>query len=135
MLHHRLTDYYDHLARTHTTSETRWSHNDLVIWFVIGARCEMDMGGFHSVFDQFLQSDDLDFLIDALRALDEPELADAFDRIRTVLHEVDFYGREVDCYELPPATLKKLKDEEAVIRRGDRLWELDDKLTKLLPLN
>lgn len=135
MLRDRLTDYYDHLARTHATNEARWSHNDLVIWFVISTRCEMDMEGFESVFDQLLQKDDLDFLIDALRELDEPALADAFDQARTVLREADFYGRQLECHQLPPAVRSKLKKLEAVIRRGGRLWELDDKLTKLLPLN
>jgi hypothetical protein len=109
----RIVTYFEELIQRNYKNPPR----DYLIYLVVGVRCQMDMGGIQSIFDQLLRDKlTIDFFITGLRQLDEPWLADAFTRAAA--------QRRV--------ALRESIGEE--IRQSNRLWELDEKLcTRIAP--
>lgn len=134
-----LADYYQELVeRTNCHPSGRpvdLSQNDRIIYYVISTRCEMDMNGFDSVFDQLLTEDELQFLIEALVELKSPVLANLFERARSRLKAAGFFDDEAtmvsDLETLDGRGL--LDDVEASLRENNTLWEMDEKLVRLIP--
>ena len=100
-----------------------------IVWYVVVARCEKDMNGFESVFEQGLTSPELAFLIESLRNLDEENLAEEFALVFKLLQQEHFYDYR-NCNMLSETA----KEQIAAIggRVGDRLWDFDEKLVALL---
>jgi len=134
-----LVEYYDQIIeRCNETENARpdgLSHNDRIIFYVISVRCEIDINGLESVFDQLLSERELSFLIDALNELENPGLAKIFSEAHTRLKESGFYtDTEKSVSDLTPESESGLLDDlEERLQKNDELWELDEKLSSMMP--
>ena len=112
----------------------QFSETDRMIWYIVSTRCELDMEGFHSVFEQLLTEQELLFLITSLGRLREPNLASAFQRAHESLSRVGFFGRPgARCDAFGPELLEELSEIEAFLQSKQAMWALDAKLARLLP--
>jgi hypothetical protein len=100
-----------------------------VVFFVVVARCEIDMAGFLSVFEQALDHEEVLILITGLRKLDAQVLAEEFSTALTLLETAGFYP-DRDSRKLSSSARDQVADIQG--RIGDRLWDLDAKLVALL---
>lgn len=102
---------------------------DKVVYYVVATRCEIDINGFSSIYEQGLNSHELALLVDGLNKLDEMDLARQFASGLQLLQSEGFYTH-MNWDQVPAA----VKVEIGVIgeRVGDRLWSLDEKLASLL---
>jgi hypothetical protein len=108
--------------------------HDQIIFYVISTRCEMDMNGFESVFDQMLDEDELVLLIGALQELEVPELAQSFEKAHARLRAAGFFDDDsMMVSDLDNGGEGFLEDIEEEIRNHDPLWLLDDRLAELIP--
>ena len=108
---------------------------DRAIFYLLSIRCEIDINGFDSVFQQLLTEDELLFCIDVLERLEFNTLADAFRQAHSILRDNGFYGDDskmVHEYELLDGSGILDKVEQSVADDGG-LWMLDDKLIELIP--
>ena len=93
-----------------------------LVFYVVAARCQIDIGGFTSLWDSF-SADELDFLVNGLRRVGENVVVNALNTATKQLNE----ARSV-------TERGKLKDSLEGIGQqvSSRLWELDEKLTALI---
>ena len=127
----RIADHFDELVRK-TPGGPPWSHGDEVVWHVVSTRCEIDMNGFASVFEQCLDRNDVAFLITAFEELEEPDLARAFAAAQSLLFDAGFDAMRMNCADLPADVQERLSAIGASIVKGNRLWGIDGKLVRLL---
>ena len=114
----------------HTRMHER-SFAEQVIYYLVIARCEKDTSNFISIFEQGLTKKELEILIEGLREIDEPILAHEFTRALALLNREGFYpGLDKELSAAAEAEIEDISD-----RIGDRLWDLDEKLTTLLNAN
>ncbi len=107
--------------------------HDQIIYYVVSTRCEMDMNGFDSVFDQLLTENELGLLVEALNDLRLPQLAASFDDARSRLRNAGFFDDDsIMVSDLENDEIEFLADIEEVIRSNDSLWNLDDRLAALI---
>jgi hypothetical protein len=136
----KLADYYESLIeRVNADPSGRPLHlpkHDRIIYYIISTRCEMDMNGFDSVFDQLLSEEELAFLIEALKELDASRLAELFELAQSRLESAGFFAEEsLMVLDLEGEGDKGLLDDiEEAIRDNDALWELDNRLVQLIPM-
>ena len=110
--------------------------HDQIIFYVISTRCEMDMNGFDSIFDQLLTEHELRLLIDALHELGADELAESFRQAHARLEDAGFFADDsMTVSDLDNDKSGFLDDIEADIREHDSLWDLDERLVELIPTN
>jgi hypothetical protein len=108
---------------------------DRAIFHLICIRCEIDINGFESVFDQLLTEDDLLFSIEALAKIESYELAGSFRQVHIQLRSIGFYEDptiSLDEHRLPDGS-GMLDKYEATIVKDQELWEIDAKLLELIP--
>lgn len=103
-----------------------------VVYYVVATRCLIDIDGFASVFEQDLDPLELGVLINGLRQIGESDLAGEFQRGFQLLTDDGFYSH-MNWLKVS----RGVKDEiDAIGKRvGDRMWDLDGKLTALLDWN
>jgi hypothetical protein len=107
------------------------TYAEQVVFFVVVARCEIDMAGFLSVFEQALDHEEVLTLIAGLRKLDAQGLAEEFSTALALLETADFYP-DRDSRKLSSSARDQVADIKG--RIGDRMWDLDAKLVELLNL-
>ncbi|HUG70603.1 MAG TPA: hypothetical protein VMM76_22835 [Pirellulaceae bacterium] len=134
----QVAEYFEALIercnRDPSARPTNLPKNDQIVYYVISTRCEMDINGFDSVFDQLLTEPELQFLIDSLNELGALRLADLFHRAHSRLQHAGFFDDESTLVEdLDQGDTEFLHDIEEEIRNNDSLWELDDRLAELIP--
>jgi hypothetical protein len=113
---------------------TALPQNDQYIFYVISTRCEMDINGFESVFDQLLEESEISVLINAFNELGCTTLAEAFSTARSRLAGAGFFDdEEMMVIDLATDEGGFLDDIEETVRNSNLLWELDDSLAELLP--
>jgi hypothetical protein len=100
-----------------------------IVYHVVATRCESDINGFASVYEQDLKPAELEVLINGLQRIGEAELAAEFRRGYEALESDGFY-RHMNWKKLSPAV--KAEIDEIGKRVGPRLWDLDEKLAALL---
>ncbi len=107
---------------------------DRVIYLVMVIRCDMDQNGFSSLIQQSLSLDDLRFVVDAFERLEEKELAVEF---QLVLEATVTSGYELNkCgYQIDDPLWDQLEAIGERIREIGRLWSIDEKLLKLIPVD
>ena len=66
-------------------------HQERVVFFIVATRCEIDMEGFASVFEQALSQTELAILIAGLQGIGEQELSAEFARGLEMLVEAGYY--------------------------------------------
>src|SRR6476469_7410676 len=87
----RIIDEFDRLiALGHETVLTR-PYAERVVYYVVVARCEKDMEGFSSIYEQALTATEMGVLVDGLRQLGEPRLASEFANGLEALTSDGFY--------------------------------------------
>jgi hypothetical protein len=133
-----LAEYYESLIQRCDSSgrPNGLPHHDRVIYYIISVRCEMDINGFESVFDQLLTEEELLFLIDALREVDAIKLAEMFALAHSRLKSAGFFkdGSMMVCESGDADSDRGLLDEiEDKLREHEELWELDERLVALIP--
>lgn len=133
-----IADYYATVVQRCDSSgrPNALPHHDRVIYYIVSTRCEMDMNGFESVFDQFLTEEELLFLIQSLRELGAMKLAESFTRAHARLNSAGFFnGEPMMIGELDEGESGAgfLDDIEAELREQEELWDLDARLVALIP--
>ncbi len=108
---------------------------DRAIFHLLSIRCQIDINGFDSVFDQLLTEDELLFSIGVLEQLEFTALATAFRKAHSILHDRGFYNQHsgnVHENKLPDGSGILAAIEQTVADDGG-LWMIDDKLIELIP--
>jgi hypothetical protein len=136
----KLAEYFDSVIercnRDPSGRPINLPKHDQIIYYVISTRCEMDMNGFDSVFDQLLTENELCLLIEALNELGAPQLAGSFDQARARLRNAGFFAEDsLMVSDLDQDETGFLDDIEDDIRNNDSLWDLDERLAALIPTN
>ena len=124
----QICDLFNHLVTLGRKVVLGLPSAERVVGLVVIARCEKDMNGFASVFEQAFEAAEVDALIDGLRKLDEDNLADEFALGHELLNRHGFYDHR---------DLKRIAGAEELLDQmeeniGDRLWDLDVKMVALL---
>jgi hypothetical protein len=100
-----------------------------IVYYVVATRCEIDIDGFASVYEQALDAAEIKALIDGLERIGEAELAAEFRRGFELLESDGFYIH-MNWNKVAPGVRA---DIDAIGERvGPRLWDLDEKLAALL---
>jgi hypothetical protein len=125
----RVSRCFDAVSKPGHAKICKQSFAEQVVFFVVVARCEKDMNGFSSIFEQALDGDGMKTLIQGLDAMSEPELAGIFRQIFEAIQADGFYeGLNWKCVSNSSKTLIDLAEDKI----GERLWELDEKMATLL---
>jgi hypothetical protein len=103
-----------------------------VVYYVVATRCEIDIDGFASVYEQNLNPAEISILVDGLNRMGESEIAAEFRRGFELLNRIGFFDHM--NWNLVSDSIKA--EIDAIGERiGDRLWGLDEKLAALLDEN
>ncbi len=125
----RISEVYDSFVKAGPDRLMNRSKAEQLVWFVVLARCEKDMNGFSSVFEQALDENGMRVLTSGLHSIFEPELADAFSQAFQALRLDGFYEHLI--WNRVSDASKRLIDE-IEDRVGERLWDLDEKMAAML---
>lgn len=125
----RVAKEFEQLVALGPSGIAKRSSRDRFIYYVVAARCSIDIGGFPSVYEQLLSAADLATIIDGLNQIAENDLASEFRRGFELLDTDGFYA-----HRNWQKVSDSVKTEINAIgeRIGDRLWDLDEKLAALL---
>lgn len=99
------------------------------IYFIVATRCEIDMEGFQSVYEQAFTLRELKILIEGLLSIGEPSLAEEFASGLALVEKDGFYSHL--NWNRVSVTVKT-RITEIGNRIGDQLWDLDEKLVAIL---
>lgn len=129
----RIAAYFEQLIQR----DYKAPPTDYLIYLVVSVRCQMDMGGIGSAFDQLLRDEStLIFFLNGLRQLDELALVTAFSHAHARLKTAGYFDNpDLEVFDLEEEDDEDmfLQDIAEEIREHNRLWELDEKLCGLLP--
>jgi hypothetical protein len=87
-----IVEEFDRLAALGRTGVARRPAAERVVYYVVATRCEIDIDGFSSVYEQDLNAEELATLVDGLNQIDEKELAREFRLGFDLLKADGFYG-------------------------------------------
>jgi hypothetical protein len=125
----RIVEQFDRLVALGRIGVAQRPAAERIIYYIVATRCEIDIDGFVSVYEQDLNPAELAILVDGLTQIGETELAGEFHRGFVLLKQHGFY--EHMNWNKVSESVKA--DIEAIGERvGDRLWALDQKLAALL---
>lgn len=125
----RIAEEFDRLNALSPSRLAKRSVAEQVVRHVVATRCEIDMGGFASVYEQLLARAEFEVLIAGLERMREKRLATQFRRGVALLEADGFY----DHKDWKKVSAKVRKQIDAIGERvGSRLWDVDGKLAKLL---
>ena len=125
----RIAEAFDRLVRLGRDGVSKRPASERIIYYVVATRCEIDIDGFSSVYEQHLNPAEIGTLIDGLNQIGEKDLADEFCRGFELLKR-DGYYEHMNWNNVSNAAKSEI--ELIGTRVGDRLWALDDKLATLL---
>ncbi len=125
----RIVHEFDRLVAIGQERIPERSYAEQVVYFIVATRCEIDMEGFESVFEQAFKTAELKILIDGLRMLDESHLAAEFEYGLELLKQDGFY-EHLNWKKV--SALTKQRIAESGKRIGNQLWTLDEKLVAFL---
>jgi hypothetical protein len=125
----RIIEEFDRLVALGPSGLAKRPIPERIVFYVVATRCETDINGFASVYQQGLDPTELAILVDGLEQIGENELASEFRRGFELL-KLNGYYDHMNWNKL----LDSARVEIEVIgkRVGDRLWDLDAKLAALL---
>ena len=113
-----------------------FSEPEKIVWSVVCVRCEMDINGFASVFEQLISRDELTEFIGYLKQIGLDELSAYFQQIANILEEHSFYNESGHarkmCFELPPEVVEIIDQIEDKVIEENELWGVDPTLCRLL---
>ena len=125
----RIIEEFDRLIKLGRAKISSRPYAEQVLFLVVVSRCEADMAGFSSVFNQALTHSELRILIDGFRQLGKEKLALEFERGLNALEKEGFY-KHLNWNKVQQSTRDLI--EEIGDRVGSELWDLDEKLVELL---
>jgi hypothetical protein len=125
----RIVEEFDRLVALGRDGVATRSLAERIVYYVVATRCEIDIDGFASVYEQDLNPAELEVLINGLRGIGEGELAAEFRRGFEALESDGFYAH-LNWNKVSPDV--KAEIDAIGERVGPRLWELDEKLAALL---
>lgn len=100
-----------------------------IVYYVVATRCEIDVNGFASVYEQGLSPAELEVLISGLERMGAADVAASMRRGLGLLKADGFYGH-MNWTKVSPHV--KAGIDVIGERVGSRLWDLDEKLAALL---
>lgn len=125
----RIVEVFDRLVALGRSGVATRPVAERVVYYIVATRCEIDIDGFASVYEQDLSSLELEILIDGLHRIDEEALASEFHRGLTIVTADGFY-EHLNWNKVSPPVKNEI---DAIGERiGARLWELDEKLVAFL---
>jgi hypothetical protein len=125
----RIIEEFDRLIALGHEKVFSRPYEEQIVYVVVLARCEADMEGFSSVYEQAFTADEMRILIDGLQRLGEQRLASEF--------EHGFEALQKDGFWQHRNWNRVSKDTKEVIKQigkhiDQELWGLDEKLVALL---
>jgi hypothetical protein len=124
----QLTDDYANLPE--------FTHAERAIWYVVSIRCEIDMEGFGSLYEQAFQRAELVESVNYFRDVELDEIASAFEEVIALLDGINFWHESgwagVDWGNFPSEFQNKLDAIGNKVKAGRKLWKVDDKLLEML---
>ncbi len=125
----RIINEFDRLIALGHEKVHAQRYAERVVYYVVVARCEADMEGFSSTYEQALTADEMGVLVDGLQHLGEPRLAKEFASGLEALRTDGFYTH-LNWNRVSDRV--KARIEEIGRSIGSELWRLDEKLVALL---
>jgi hypothetical protein len=125
----RIVEEFDRLVALGRDGVAKRPLAERIVYYVVATRCEIDINGFASVYEQDLSPAELEVLIHGLQRIGEAELAAEFRRGFESLDSDGFYGH-MNWNKVSPTV--KAEIDAIGERVGPRLWDLDEKLAALL---
>lgn len=118
----RISEAFDRLITIPVDQRANLPISERLVFYVVAARCEIDIGGFASLCNAF-SADEFDFLVEGLRRLGENDVVNALNSATKQLNEARIATQRAE-----------IENSLEVIGQqvSSRLWELDEKLTALL---
>jgi hypothetical protein len=110
---------------------TSLPHVEQVVFYVVATRCEIDINGFASVFEQLLTATEARFLVRALNEIGASDLASCFQEAITEMEAAGFelgndrmanYSTDLDS---------RIESIGQKVQQDERMWQLDPKLCQL----
>ncbi len=125
----RIVEEFDRLVTLGRSGVATRPSAERVVYYVVSTRCEIDINGFASVYEQGLNPTELAILVDGLRQLGKKKLVNEFQQGFKMLERDGFY-EHLNWNKVADS----VKAEIDVIgeRIGDQLWDLDEKLASIL---
>jgi hypothetical protein len=125
----RIVDEFNRLVSLGRNGVSSRPFAERAVYYIVATRCEIDIDGFESVYEQDLSPAELAILVKGLDQIGENELASEFRRGYELLNADGFY-EHLNWNRISPSVRREIV---AIGERvGDRMWELDDKLALLL---
>jgi hypothetical protein len=125
----RIVEEFDRLVALGRNGVATQPLAERIVFYIVATRCEIDIDGFASVYEQELNAAEIEVLIDGLQRIGEAELAAEFQRGFELLESDGFYTH-MNWNNIAPSVKT---DIDAIGERvGPRLWDLDEKLAALL---
>jgi hypothetical protein len=125
----RIADEFDRLNEMEPKRLRKCSFAERAIYWIVATRCEIDTNGFSSVYEQLLGEEEGGIVVEGLRRLGEKRIAGQFERGIELLRAAGFYHHR-KWRSVPQNVREKIERIEDVV--GDRLWDLDAKLVRML---
>ena len=125
----RIVEEFDRLVAMGRDGVAARPLGERVVYYVVATRCEIDIDGFASVYEQDLSPPELEVLINGLQRMGEAKLAAEFRHGFELLDSDGFYGH-MNWNKVSPTV--KAEIDAIGERVGPRLWDLDEKLAALL---
>jgi hypothetical protein len=125
----RIAVEFDRLVALGQDGVAQRPMEERIVYYVVATRCEIDIDGFASVYEQDLNATELEILIKGLDRIGESALATEFRRGYELLTAEGFYAH-MNWNKVSWSVKSEIDAIGKII--GDRLWELDGKLVGLL---
>jgi hypothetical protein len=125
----RIVEEFDRLVALGRQGVATRPLAERIVYYVVATRCEIEIVGLASVYEQALNAAEIDVLVDGLQRIGEAELAAEFRRGFELLDSDGFYAH-MNWNKVAPGV--KADIGEIGERVGPRLWDLDEKLAALL---
>jgi hypothetical protein len=125
----RIADEFDRLIAIGLEGLHKCSFAERAVFWIVSTRCEIDMNGFSSVYEQLLGKEEGKVMVEGLRRIGEAGLAQAFERGMELLRGEGFYSH-LNWGRVASDVREKVERIEDEV--GDRLWDLDEKLVRML---
>lgn len=125
----RIVEEFDRLVAIGRSGVAKRPIAERIVYYVVATRCEIDINGFASTYEQDLNPGEIAILVDGLNQIGEKRLASQFQRGFELLEASGFYKHQ-NWNEVSDSVKSEI---DAIGERiGDQLWDLDEKLAGLL---
>jgi hypothetical protein len=125
----RIAEEFDRIIALRRSGIPTLTASERIVWYVVSTRCEIDINGFESVYEQHLDPSELAILVDGLNQIGEKDLASEFQRAFELLKADCFYDH-MNWSKISDSVKNDIKAVGKNVE--DQAWDLDEKLVALL---